>query len=627
MADRDERIGWWVSGGVHGALLVALILGGALFRPQPGPGTRSTQVSTISGAEFEALAAAARGSGPVGANATDIDQMTNPAEPEAEAARPAPASPPATDDAAELSAPDRSEPAPDLSDFEPRDPVAVTTDLPDPTAPATPEALPDLPRATDAPQTGRSAAVPVAPAPDEVAEPVAPRSALALDQSRNPQSRPDGLVEAYRQRQAEAAAAEAAAAAQREAAAEAARAEAARAEAARAEAARAEAAQQAADAQAEAQAEARAQAEAEAEAQRRAAAEEAEAREAAEAAEARQRAEEERQAAEAERRAEEERRATEAAQAERRAEEAAEAERRAEAERQAAEAERRAEEERRAAEAAEAAEEERRAEAERRAEEERRAAEAAEAERRAEEERRAAEAAETAEEERRAEAERRAEEERRAAEAAEADRQALEDALREAQGAGGGADGTDTAAGADAFGDSQSIEGGSGASAEMDPLAAALAGAMSAGSGTEDAGGAAPAAAPNQLVPGDIRPSTLPDPSQQGALPLGDPLSQSERDELRFAIHDCWNKGLLSVEASQMTVSVGVRLSPEGIPEQDSLRMAGYRGGSEGAAQQAFEIASRAILMCGRAGFDLPMSKYGRWRDIVVDFRPDGVEF
>ena len=76
-----------------------------------------------------------------------------------------------------------------------------------------------------------------------------------------------------------------------------------------------------------------------------------------------------------------------------------------------------------------------------------------------------------------------------------------------------------------------------------------------------------------------------------------------------------------------MTVSVGFSLTPQGVPDQNSLRIVDYRGGSETGAQQAFEVARRAILMCGRAGFDLPTSKYGRWRDVVVDFRPDGVEF
>ena len=53
MDEREGRIGYWVSGVAHGSLILWAILGGALFRPQPSPMVRTTQVSTISGAEFE----------------------------------------------------------------------------------------------------------------------------------------------------------------------------------------------------------------------------------------------------------------------------------------------------------------------------------------------------------------------------------------------------------------------------------------------------------------------------------------------------------------------------------------------------------------------------------------------
>ncbi len=197
-----------------------------------------------------------------------------------------------------------------------------------------------------------------------------------------------------------------------------------------------------------------------------------------------------------------------------------------------------------------------------------------------------------------------------------------------------GAGGAETASTGDtAGGDRQRIDGGSGASADQDPLAAALAGALS--QGTEGGGQDATSADPLQLAPTPIRPTPLPDPAREpgadaggpGNPPMGEPLSLSEKDGLKFAIQDCWNVGALSVEASRMTISVGFSMTPDGRPEPASLRMADYRGGSETAARQAFDVARRAILMCGRAGFALPSGKYGRWRDVVVDFRPDGVGF
>ncbi|MFD2814258.1 hypothetical protein ACFSYD_06740 [Paracoccus aerius] len=35
MEDREGRIGWWVSGSAHGALILWAILGGVFLRPQP----------------------------------------------------------------------------------------------------------------------------------------------------------------------------------------------------------------------------------------------------------------------------------------------------------------------------------------------------------------------------------------------------------------------------------------------------------------------------------------------------------------------------------------------------------------------------------------------------------------
>ncbi|AZY94868.1 protein TolA [Paracoccus sp. Arc7-R13] len=645
MDEREGRIGYWVSGVAHGSLILWAILGGALFRPQPSPMVRTTQVSTISGAEFEAMAAAARGAGPVGADSTAVATLPDPVDPaEDGAARPVDAIPPQSGQAAALEQPDTAESVPDLSDFAPAAPVEVATDLPAPRPNQTDgaETAPQVPDTPPAPVAEAQPNRPALPTPDAAAVPVAPRSALALDASRRPEDRPADLVESFNRRVAEAAAAEAARQAAADAAAAAARQATADAAAeAAAEADRQAAAERERQAAADAAAEAERQAAAEAEQERRAAAEAAEERRA-EA--ARQAAEEERQAADAAA-AEAERRASAEAEEARRAaaEAAAEEERRAEAARQAAEAERQAAEEaerqateeaerRAAAEAEEerraaaAAEEERRAEAARQAKEAERQA-AAEAERRAaaeaEEERRAAAEAAAAEAERQAEAARQAAAEQAAREAA--DRQALEDALRDAQ---GGAGGQDAASGSDTAGSpSQTIEGGSGASAGLDPLAAALAGAMAGTGAAADPANdpSGPPADMMQLTPSPIQATPLPDAAQ--GLPLGDPLTLSERDGLRFAIQDCWNLGALSVEASQMTVSVGFTLSPDGVPDQNSMRIAGYQGGSESAAQQGFEVARRAILMCGRAGFDLPASKYGRWRDVVVDFRPDGVAF
>ena len=65
-------------------------------------------------------------------------------------------------------------------------------------------------------------------------------------------------------------------------------------------------------------------------------------------------------------------------------------------------------------------------------------------------------------------------------------------------------------------------------------------------------------------------------------------------------------------------------MNQNGMPDQGSLRMIDYNGPSEAAANQAYEAGRRAILMCARDGYDLPAEKYSHWRDVIIDFRPDG---
>ncbi|SNT76599.1 hypothetical protein [Paracoccus seriniphilus] len=556
MEEREGRIGYWISGAAHVALILWALLGGVLFRPQPSVPVRTTEVSTMSGAEFEAYAAAARGSGPVSPEATAVASIPQPAtETDAGTMPETSDTPDVQDSAQELAQPDAPEAKPDLSDFSSQPRIEVTSSLPSaPAAPEIEEAAPPVPQGVSAPQTAPQPAQPSAAPQDQVAPPVPPRSALALDSSALPQPRPADLVEARNERLAARAAAEAEAA---------------------------EEAQRAAERQAAA--------EAEAEAERQAAAARAE----------EERAEQARQQAEA---------AERAAEAERQAAREAERQRAAEAERRAAEqaeqeaARKRAEEER--------LEAERRAEAARQAEAERQAAEQAEQE-----------AARQRAEEERLEAERQA----------AADRQALEDALREAQ---QDSDAT-TTVGETASGNRQRIEGGSDASVAQDPLSAALSEAMSATQAPPQESAREPAPDPLQLTPVPITPTPLPDPEEHsdagldnlGAAPLGQPLSLSERDGFRTAIGQCWNVGALSLEAARMSISVEFRMGPDGRPDANSLRLVDLRGGSKHAAQNAFDVARRAILMCGRNGYPLPAEKYGRWQEVIVDFRPEGIGF
>jgi hypothetical protein len=132
---------------------------------------------------------------------------------------------------------------------------------------------------------------------------------------------------------------------------------------------------------------------------------------------------------------------------------------------------------------------------------------------------------------------------------------------------------------------------------EADPLASAVASAVA------EASQAPPAADP--------------------ALPVGPPMTSSEREGLRVAVQQCWNIGSLSSEAMRTTVTVAVEMEQNGRPVTGSIRMIDAEGGSDAAAQQAFEAARRAIIRCGARGFDLPVEKFAQWRDIEMTFNPE----
>ncbi|MCJ1899323.1 cell envelope integrity protein TolA [Paracoccus versutus] len=197
--DRAERIGFWVSGVAHAGLLGAALVGGALFRPQPLEAVRMAEVATMSEAEFQSLAAAAAGRGPVSDAAATTPAQPRPPADENRLGEVEAVSPPAPDaQAAELSTPpSRPEARPDLSDFQtPNRPVAVATDAPRPAEPQNTVDLAALPQASDRPDPARNPAQPQSPAP------IPQRSALAPVESSRPRGRPEGLAEAVQARRA-----------------------------------------------------------------------------------------------------------------------------------------------------------------------------------------------------------------------------------------------------------------------------------------------------------------------------------------------------------------------------------------------------------------------------------------
>lgn len=531
---RAARTGRWVSGLGHAGLLVWAVAAGALLRPTDTPPVQMTEVATMSAAEFEAMAAAARGAGPVAPSVAGGVAAPDPQLPPAEASgAPAPAEAPPTATVGALPPPPNGEPVPDLAGAAPPvAPVGVTETLPQVAPPPDPvaDALAEVVAEGTAPTASLAPPAPVAEtgeAPPAVPE--TPRSPLALDRVRVPGARPEGLVENYQARVAEAEAARLAAEAEA----------AAQAEAARVAAAQAEAAEQAAQ------------------------------------------AEQKRVAAEA------------AAQAERdgiAAEEAAQAER----DRLAAEAQ--AEQERLAAEAAQA-------------EQARIAEEAAQAER----DRIAAEEAAQAERDRIAA--------EQAAMPPSVDQDALAQALAEAVGQPvpeappadpGGA--VPPGANGGQGGLSPELQAALDEAARLEMEVADAEAAAAVGAAQNEPGGDA-------LVAGLDQALGVPGAEQVAG---GPPLTAAEREGFRLAIKDCWNIGALSMEGAKTTVSIRFSMGPDGMPDPATMRLMGHSGGSPAGAQQAFEVGRRAIIGCAKGGYPLPPEKYARWKDVIVDFRPDG---
>ena len=106
-------------------------------------------------------------------------------------------------------------------------------------------------------------------------------------------------------------------------------------------------------------------------------------------------------------------------------------------------------------------------------------------------------------------------------------------------------------------------------------------------------------------------------------LPKGPPMSGSEREGFRVAVNRCWNVDPGS-EAARVTITVAFGLDQSGRIQGD-VRQVASDGGTAGSQSIAFQAARRAILRCGAAGYDLPIDKYDRWRNVEITFDPSGM--
>jgi hypothetical protein len=89
-------------------------------------------------------------------------------------------------------------------------------------------------------------------------------------------------------------------------------------------------------------------------------------------------------------------------------------------------------------------------------------------------------------------------------------------------------------------------------------------------------------------------------------------------------VQDCWVVDVGS-QAANVTVTLSMQMDRNGHVVASSLRLLSSSGGSGAAVETAFQAARRAVLRCDqmKGGYDLPIEKYDRWKEIEMTFNPE----
>ena len=102
---------------------------------------------------------------------------------------------------------------------------------------------------------------------------------------------------------------------------------------------------------------------------------------------------------------------------------------------------------------------------------------------------------------------------------------------------------------------------------------------------------------------------------------LGNPLTETETDNLQAAIQACWLRDPGSL-AEDVKLTVLMSLDRNGRVNSSSIQVVEISGGDDDAQKVAFRRAKIAIISCGKNGYKLPPNKYELWREIEVVFDP-----
>lgn len=136
-------------------------------------------------------------------------------------------------------------------------------------------------------------------------------------------------------------------------------------------------------------------------------------------------------------------------------------------------------------------------------------------------------------------------------------------------------------------------------------------------SGATPATPATPATAPSVSQPS--RPSSEPATS----LPVGPPMTGSEKEGLKLAVQRCWNVPAGVRDAQELKVTLAADLAADGSVISSSIRLIEPSTIPDARFKAAYDAGRRALIRC--SPYDLPREKYAQWRSIEVVFNPEGM--
>ena len=116
------------------------------------------------------------------------------------------------------------------------------------------------------------------------------------------------------------------------------------------------------------------------------------------------------------------------------------------------------------------------------------------------------------------------------------------------------------------------------------------------------------------------------DAPEETPVQRGPPLTGSEQDAFRLAVGQCWNVDT-GGQSAGVKVTVRFELDRTGRVVNNQVELVSAEGGEAAAQRTAYDKARRAILRCGRTGFQLPAEKFDQWRVIEATFNPRGMQF